>query len=167
MAARISGPATGCSSTESSRRLEARPWPSASVTALAMPRASRPSARVSAGTNATGSRGGSASNGSRAAITSASPRLRTATVSITGTPSRVASAALSSFSPSRAAMSIRLSAITAGMPSRSTSSAKRRCAARLVASATISIASGRRSPACNPSSVSRVTASSSDRGTNP
>ena len=95
-----------------------------------------------------------------AAVSSSSPRRRTATVEITGTPSASSSAFASSVSPSRSARSIMLRATTVGRPSSSTSCANTRCCSRLAASSTRISTSGRTSPSSRPCTAFSVTTSS-------
>ncbi len=164
MTAISSGPPTGCSATASIRWLQRRAPCSSRVAAIAIARARRWSTTISSwitpGPAAMRRTPPSPIRLSIAALSSSMPRLRTATVGITGTPSSAESLAASIVSPSRSAMSIMLSATTTGSPSRISCSAKRRWLSRLVASTTIRIACGRRSPSCRPNSTSRVTCSS-------
>ncbi|KAG1310953.1 hypothetical protein G6F62_014522 [Rhizopus arrhizus] len=83
---------------------------------------------------------------SRRSTSALAPCLRTATVSTTGTPSSRSPAATPTWMPRRGAASTMCSATTLGLPSSRSSSAKRRCRRRLVASITHSSTSGAASP---------------------
>ena len=126
--ARMIGPATGWSTTESITWVIRRAEVSETVAALEIARARRWTASSSVGMAAmSGARCSAPPTASASASFSASsPRRRTATVGMTGTPSSRDSASASRTSPSRSAMSTMLSATTAGMPSDRSWSAKRR-----------------------------------------
>ncbi len=143
--ARIASPNTGCSAQRSSAS-------SSSAVARGIvtvaPRMSRTCACRSARLAAS-SRCASAAVGispSTRSIKACAPPRFTATVSTTGTPRCRCSSGTSISIPRRRAVSIMFSASTTGRPSRLTSSTKRRCRRRLVASATQMIRSGTASP---------------------
>ena len=125
MAANNIGPTTGLRTIESMDWLQRRAVPTPVVTASAMARASRCRMRISAGGIGEGT-DASANSGCNAAASESRPRRRTATVGMTGKPSRAERAGTSMVSPSRSARSIILSATTIGRPSRFSSRMKRR-----------------------------------------
>ena len=123
------GPATGCSATASSMCVQRRTVVSDTVAAVAIVRARRWSVTISSCTLPSDFRrriGPLTTMLESAALSSSRPRLRTATVGITGTPSSRSSTLGSSFRPSRSARSTMLSATTTGRPSAISWSVKRR-----------------------------------------
>ena len=159
-----SGPKTGCSVMPSRRCDQRRCVPCASITALAIVRASRCKRVTSLSGEAAMAGVSPRSTPASPAPSSASPRRRTATVAMTGRPRMLASRSVSMLVPSRSARSTMLSATSIGRPSRRSSSTKRRWFRKLVASMTATMASRRFSPLRWPSTASRVTCSSGDRG---
>ena len=156
---RISGPAHGFSNTLSRRSPRWRALEVSYTVAFAMVRASsRLSVASMTGRSACVPICARAS--AMALFRSSSPRRRTATVSITGTPRACERIVASSLSPSRSAMSIMLSATMVGLPSASTSCANTRCCSRLPASSTSTSTSGSASPGNSPCTTCRVTSSS-------
>ena len=102
------------------------------------------SARLAASLGRRGAAAGTSP--STCSISACAPPRFTATVSTTGRPSRRCSSDTSMTMPRERAVSIMFSASTTGRPRRWTSSTKRRCRRRLVASATQTIRSGTASP---------------------
>ena len=153
--ARITRPHTGCSS-QRSRRSSRRLVRSGMVTVSA-------SSACTCACRSPWSSPGSGAAGtapSSRASSAAAPSRFTAIVSTTGMPRRACSASTSMMMPRRLAWSIWLSANSIGLPSRRTSSTKRRCRRRLVASATQTSRSGTGSPGNSPWQAARVIASS-------
>ena len=162
---RINSPATGCSSTASSRVVSVSGLAGMRTARSMMRSASRCAARNSAtvGTvqllSLSGAGCATASSSSRRNRSSVPPR-RTAAAVITGTPSSVDNASRSISMPRRRAMSIMLSTSSIGRPARLSSITSRKASRRLVASATQSRRSGALTLAKRPSTTSRVTCSS-------
>ena len=157
-AKRISGPAHGCRNSRSSLACMRWRLVSETIAASAMAWAvTRRSVSVVWGRGCSGLRSSAAA---MAAASSASPRRRTATVAMTGTPRASCKAAGSITRPSRSARSSMLSATTVGRPSAITSWAKTRCCSRFEASSTTTSTCGAGSPGNSPRMTLRVTSSS-------
>ncbi len=142
---RIASPNTGCSaqrSSASSSSAVARGM--VTVAASNSRTCACRSARLSASSGCAGAACGISP--STWVISAFTPSRRTATVSTTGMPSRRCNSGTSMMTPRRRAASIMFKASTTGRPRRFTSSTKRRCRRRLVASATQTIRSGAASP---------------------
>ena len=160
---RIASPATGCSSTASSRRVSASRRSGACTAAARMRSASFCSRRMPVASGADQEASGTSGISPRRSIAASSaavPPRRTATAVTTGRPSSAASRSVSISRPRCRAISNMLSTSRIGRPVSLSSSTSRRPSRRLVASATQTIRSGAATPAWLPSTTSRVTCSS-------
>ena len=148
IAARSSGPNTGCSTTRSRRSLGACGAVSASPkrSRIACTRVWSLPASADTPLLRAAQRSGCSSRARR----SSAPSLAIATVLTTGIPNSVESASRSMFKPRFSARSAMFSATTQGRPRRCTASARRRLRRRLVASTTQTTRSGRFSSAARP-----------------
>ena len=170
-ASRMSRPATGCSSTASTRPVSVSGragWLTATPIIRSASRwAARRSAAVS-GVQVLAERGpeAPAAMASMRCSRSSVPPRRTATEVTTGAPSSFDSLTRSMSMPRRRAISIILSTSISGRPTRLSSITRRSATRKLVASATHSSRSGTASLASLPSTMSRVISSSGLRPRN-